>query len=301
MADSSLPDRRRTPMKFDYSQITQALIEEARAKEAELPLRNEQCRSLFFCHNRPTGKVLLLFHGFTAAPYQFARIAHALFQDGYNVLVPLLPGHGLAGRWNAQNPPPLPTSQGDYQDFAVRWLKRSRVLGRQLIVGGIGSGGTLATWLSLAYPSQIDRSLLLAPYWPDSQGTIDLFAQAQQQYYRWITPRKAIPLPCYSGFSQRSLELFFELGETVLSQASQGQSPPALLVTSESDRAIGNSLGQPFLERLHRCQSSIWHLKFNRVLDLAHATMMQLEENNYETQLIKLVKHFTRLDLEQAA
>lgn len=288
-------------MKFDYAQITQALLDEARLRETELPIRNEQSRSLFFLHGRPSPKVLLLFHGFTAGPYQFARLAHTLFQDGYNVLVPLLPGHGLAGRWSEENPPPLPHSLGDYQDFAVRWLKRSRVLGRTLMVGGIGGGATLAAWLSLAYPSQIDRTLLLAPYWADSRASIELFAQRDRDYYNWIPPRRSIPLSCYNGFSSRSLDLFFELGETVVGQSAQGHAPPSLLVTSESDRAVGSSLGQPFLARLNHHQTLVWHLKFNRVLDLAHATMMQTEEHHYEMQLIKLVKHFTKLDLARAA
>lgn len=64
---------------------------------------------------------------------------------------------------------------------------------------------------------------------------------------------------------------------------------------------MGTSLGQPFLDRLNQHQTLVWHLKFNRVLDLAHATMMQTEEHNYESQLIKLVKHFAKLDLERAA
>lgn len=318
-------------MKFDYSQIIQALAEEALSQEAALPIRNEQCRSLFFFHPHPTPKVLLLFHGFTAGPYQFARIAHTLFQDGYNVVVPLLPGHGVAGRWNAQNPPPLPQSLGPYQDFAVRWLKRSRVLGRQLIVGGVGGGATLGAWLSLAYPSQIDRTLLLAPYWADSLPTIQLFLQPssparplavvgsapgpastapgvaqgakepKEPYYQWVAPRHSIPLSCYSGFTESSLKLLCDLGSTVVTQAAQGEAPPVLLVTSESDRALGGALGQPFLQHLSHHGSPVWHLKFNRVLDLAHATMMQWEENNYEMQLIKLMKHFIRLDVLQAA
>jgi len=288
-------------MKFDYTPITQALVEEARLREAELPIRNEQCRSLFFFQNRPTAKVVLLFHGFTAGPYQFARLAHSLFQSGYNVVVPLLPGHGLAGRWSSDCPPPLPRSVKDYQEFAVRWLKCSRVLGRHLVLGGMGGGGTLAAWLGLTYPSQIDRLLLLAPYWADSRETLELFAQREQNYYSWIPPRRTIPLCCYNGFDPRSLDLFFELGETVVGQSAQGHAPPALLVTSESDRAMGTSLGQPFLDRLNQHQTLVWHLKFNRVLDLAHATMMQTEEHNYESQLIKLVKHFAKLDLERAA
>ncbi|WP_246354762.1 alpha/beta hydrolase [Nocardioides ungokensis] len=45
---------------------------------------------------RPLG--VLLLHGFSGSPASMKPWAHALAERGYAVEVPLLPGHGTAGR-----------------------------------------------------------------------------------------------------------------------------------------------------------------------------------------------------------
>lgn len=102
----------------DSSTTAAAIIQQAKSIE-ELPIKNYACRSKLFLHPHPTAKVFLFFHGFTAGPYQFEPIGQKLFYAGYNVLVSLQPGHGIAGNWNRDNPPPLPTEREIYQDFAL--------------------------------------------------------------------------------------------------------------------------------------------------------------------------------------
>ena len=135
----------------DYSTTTAAIIEQAKSIE-QIPIRNEACRSKIFLHPHPTAKVFLFFHGFTAGPYQFEPIGQKLFDAGYNVLVPLQPGHGIAGNWKVDNPPPLPTEREIYQEFALSWLKVAQNLGQQVIVGGLSTGGNLAATLALEHP-----------------------------------------------------------------------------------------------------------------------------------------------------
>jgi alpha-beta hydrolase superfamily lysophospholipase len=118
----------------DYFTITAAIIEQAENLENALPIKNEACRSKFFFHPHPTPKVCLFFHGFTAGPYQFEPLGKALFAAGYNVLIPLQPGHGIAGDWNGDNPPPLPTEREIYDNFALSWLKVAQNLGQQVTI-----------------------------------------------------------------------------------------------------------------------------------------------------------------------
>lgn len=129
---------------FDYSTITSKIVEEAKTREDKLPIKNEKCRSKFFLNSDATEKVFLFFHGFTAGPYQFEALGQSLFQSGYNVLVPLQPGHGVAGDFKASNLPPLGTDIKVYQEFAIYWLDVARKLGTEVIVAGISTGGTLA-------------------------------------------------------------------------------------------------------------------------------------------------------------
>ncbi len=43
--------------------------------------------------------VAVLFHGFTACPSQWSQITTLLSERGYEILVPLLPGHGDSLPW----------------------------------------------------------------------------------------------------------------------------------------------------------------------------------------------------------
>lgn len=114
-----------------------AKVQETWERETTLPVMNENCLSRFLLQPSPSSKVCLFFHGFTATPEQFLPIGSAFFEAGYNVLIPLLPGHGQAGNWNRDRPPPLPEEQETYQQFGLYWLQQAQALGKQVIVGGL--------------------------------------------------------------------------------------------------------------------------------------------------------------------
>jgi hypothetical protein len=51
---------------------------------------------------------------------------------------------------------------------------------------------TLAAWLALECPDQIDRALVFAPYLSSSNKLVDLFVQILNIYFEWRTePGKA--------------------------------------------------------------------------------------------------------------
>ena len=104
---------------YDYSATTVAIIEQAINLEQTLPVKNQACASKLFSHSNPTQKVCLFFHCFTAGPYQFEPLGKALYEAGYNVLIPLQPGHGVAGNFDGDNPPPLPLVRDVYIKYAV--------------------------------------------------------------------------------------------------------------------------------------------------------------------------------------
>ncbi len=117
-------------MMSNYSNFTSALIQETKAYEETLPLMAQTSGSRFFLQPDFSEKVCLFFHGFTATPDQFVPIGEAFFQAGYNVLIPLLPGHGIAGKWDRENPTPLPENQQIYQEFGLRFLEIAQSFGK---------------------------------------------------------------------------------------------------------------------------------------------------------------------------
>lgn len=114
----------------NYSAAVAAIV---KAHKTQLLLINE-AHSRFLLQPHRSAKVCLFFHGFTATLQQFLPIAQAFAQLGYNVVIPLLPGHGIAGDWDSDNPPPLPEEPQVYQEFGLYWLQQVQPLGKKVVI-----------------------------------------------------------------------------------------------------------------------------------------------------------------------
>ncbi|MBD2342559.1 alpha/beta hydrolase [Anabaena subtropica] len=277
-------------------QKTIDILEQVHQLESEVGLKNAACRSQFYIHPQTTSKVCLFLHGFTAAPYQFEPLGKALFNQGYNVLVPLQPGHGRAGDWNRQTPPPLPTDIETYQKFVLEWLQIAKTLGEQVVVGGLSTGGTLAAWLALEHSQQIERALLFTPYLGSRYLLSDLLIKILPIYFEWFN-KDASGNFGYQGFRIPALRIFQELAEKVLEQAQSDMSAPILMVCSESDRAVSRSKQQDFFKMVLQQQPKSWYYCFDDSLDIEHRMMTKLEDNDYEELVITLAKAFIGSDL----
>jgi carboxylesterase len=283
----------------NYSTLTTSIRQETKAREATLPLRNQACRSQFFLQPQPTQKVCLFFHGFTAAPYQFVPLGQALFRAGYNVLIPLMPGHGQAGNWNRNSPPPLPTDPQVYQQFALEWLEQAQALGTEVIVGGLSGGGTMSAWLALERPQQIYRALVFAAYLSSSSKVVDLFVRSLHSYFEW-TIRPGLEPMGYTGFLVPALKVFLEMGQDILHRAENKPTAPMFIVSSESDRAVGNNDHRALFEDALKRQPKTWYQRFDRVLDIPHTMMIQAEGNQYQNLLNVMAKAYIQSNLTWA-
>ena len=282
----------------DYLTLKSAIIEDAQNRETTLPIKNEACRSKFFLHSHPTAKVCLFFHGFTAGPYQFEPIGKVLFEAGYNVLIPLQPGHGIAGDWNRDNPPPLPTEAEVYQQFALSWLKVASSLGQQVIIGGLSSGGTLAAWLGLSRSQQIEKAILFAPYLSQNPIT-DLLVEVLSIYYEW--PNKDNPGNFgYKGFRLPALRLFLKMGKELLEKVETHPAIPMFVISSDSDATIDKKELQVLFASLIKEQPKSWYLRFAKFFDIPHTMMTKIEGNQYKDLLITVAKSYLESDITWA-
>ncbi|MBD1912747.1 MULTISPECIES: alpha/beta fold hydrolase [unclassified Leptolyngbya] len=264
--------------------------------ESELPLRNEACRSKFFLHSRITKKVFLFFHGFTAGPYQFEPLGNAFHKAGYNVLVPLQPGHGIAGEWSRHNTPPLPTDVRVYQQFVLEWIGRAQELGDEIIVGGLSSGANLAAWAALEHPEQVGRSLLFAPFLKGRNPLFDWLINVLPFYYEWFN-KDAPGNFGYKGFRIPALRLFLELGKTVLNQAQVRRSAPMLVVSSDADMATDPGTHRQLFQAVQVRQPQSWYYCFDKSLGIGHRMTTRIEDNPYEDQLITLTQSYVESSL----
>ncbi|MBW4610317.1 MAG: alpha/beta fold hydrolase [Hassallia sp. WJT32-NPBG1] len=280
----------------NYSTITAAIIQQAKNLENTLPIKNEACRPKFFFHPEQTQKIFLFFHGFTAGPYQFEPLGRALFEAGYNVLVPLQPGHGVAGKWDKDNPPPLPSEIEIYQQFALSWLQVAQKLGNQVIVGGLSTGGNLAAWLALERPQQIERSLLFAPSLGSNNAVVDFLVEVLPIYYEWLNKDNSGNFG-YDGFLIPSFRIFLDMGKEIIERVEKEPTVPMFVIYSESDRAINHHEIESLFKTLLQQQPKSWYHRFDKSLGIPHTMMTKEEGNKYQDLLITLVKAYVESDI----
>ncbi|MEB3294532.1 MAG: alpha/beta fold hydrolase [Synechococcales bacterium] len=276
------------------------VAQQVKFREDRIALRNEKCRSIVLIPPKPTGKVCLFFHGFTAAPYQFRSIAQTFYQAGYTVLAPLSPGHGLAGDWNKTNPPPLPSDPAVYKNFAREWLKNAKNFGNEIIVGGLSGGGALAGWLAIEHAAEIQRALLFAPYLSNSSLVIDLIVQHFDFYSEWKENPLVTERIGYTGFRTSAIKAFRTIGQEVLTLAKTKPTPPMLILSTELDTAVNNPDHRDLYDAIAPRQPLSWYYCFDRALNIPHAMMVKEEGTQWENLLNVMVKAYVQSQLTWA-
>lgn len=287
----------------DYFVLADAIVRESKARESALRLLDETCNSRFFLQPERPEKVFLFLHGFTAAPIQFEPIGKTLFEAGYNVVVPLLPGHGLAGNWDKSTPPPLPDEPNVYQQFAQEWLEKVQGLGKEVIVGGLSGGGTAAAWLALEFPQRISRAMLFAPYLSNSNVVVDWIVRIFDGYFEWGTQPGTKPGTRnfgYKGFLMPALEVFLHMGKEVLQKAESSPAVPMLIISSEIDQAVSEKDLQTLFESVLRRHPNSWYHRFASKFGMPHTMMTQTEGNQFVELLISVARAYVESDLTWA-
>ncbi|WP_326557685.1 alpha/beta hydrolase [Micromonospora sp. NBC_01796] len=116
--------------------------------------------SMLLTHGTRTAKAVLMLHGYTVSPAQYANLARFYFDHGYNVYVPRAPGHGLVDR----------RAEGHLRaielvGYANESINIAAGLGEEVGVVGISGGAVLGTWLAQYRSDVVRRLLVLAPFY----------------------------------------------------------------------------------------------------------------------------------------
>jgi alpha-beta hydrolase superfamily lysophospholipase len=134
------------------------------AAEARLPLQKGMQTQLFL-HDGPAPKgTIVMFHGFTAGPWQFTALAKKAYADGYNVVIPRLPGHGFKDANGKEDPSHLLDASNymQYQAFGDQSYARAAALGGPVSVMGLSVGGNIA--LDVAERHSVAKVVEYAPF-----------------------------------------------------------------------------------------------------------------------------------------
>lgn len=210
---------------------------------------NPVCHSRGLLHGRKTRQAVVLVHGLTNCPQQWAEFGELLYRRGINVLLARMPRHGLADRMTED----LGHLRAEeLRDFGDRVVDIAAGLGDEPIIVGLSAGGIVAAWAG-QYRPELAKAVLIAP----SLG-LGSFGERTQLLFmnlllalpdvatqHFSSMDRAMPY-AYVGWSTRSLGEVLRLG-LATGLAAMKRRPAVqnlLLVTNANDAAVNNGLAR---------------------------------------------------------
>ena len=188
----------------------------------------------FFWKGGPVG--VLLIHGYTATTAEVRFLGRFLYERGYTVSGPLLPGHGTT---------PQDMNRCHWQDWTGAVEQAYRQISTRcdrVFVGGESMGGLLALYLASEHP-EVTGALIYAPALRVQPGVIlmaRLFAPFVPMTYKQRNPVDAVADERWKGYAANPLRAAVQLGN--LQQQVRRCLPrvrqPLLIVQGRLDTAI---------------------------------------------------------------
>lgn len=122
-------------------------------------LKNAGNAPYVYHHGKPTAKTAVLFHGLSDSPYFFSSIAPIIHQQGYTVIVALLPGHGKKQADQDMEDPDLAKRWSSHVSAVMEFAKG---ISDQVYIGGFSTGGALSTLYVLDNPKSVEGMMLFS-------------------------------------------------------------------------------------------------------------------------------------------
>lgn len=205
-------------------------------------------RTQFMTHGYPVEQAVVLLHGYTNAPQQFAALGRKFFEEGCNVLIPRAPHHGL--------PDPLTEDHAqltmeELQAAADRAVDVAQGLGQRVIVAGLSMGGLMTAWVAQRR-ADIDQALIISPAFGFQAVPRPLAQLVQAAALRlpnrmrwWDAQLKDTgpgPKHAYARYATRSLGQLLRFSHEI--RAAARRSAPAAravyVVTNANDESVDN-------------------------------------------------------------
>jgi alpha-beta hydrolase superfamily lysophospholipase len=237
---------------------------------------NAVCRSRGLLHGHKTERAIILVHGLTSCPQQFARLGEAFFERGYNVLLPRMPRHGLADR--------MTTELGHLRAEELRTFGDAVVdiaagLGDAVTVAGLSAGGIVTAWAA-QYRAELAKAVMISPAlglgsygsWLQLLFMEIVLSVPDIPTQRFSKVDSAMPY-AYVGWSSRALGEVLRLGLATARAAVR--KPPAtqhlIVVTNANDAAVNSQITRQLvtLWQSHGLRR-VEYYEFERDLKLEH-------------------------------
>lgn len=110
--------------------------------------------------------LIIMLHGFTAGPWQYELLGKQLYQHGYTIYAPRLPGHGWMNSKIESTHLKLPRSnqQYRYEAYVDKLYSQIKDFPLPIHLVGLSGGANLALRLVEKYPHKFTRTVAMAPF-----------------------------------------------------------------------------------------------------------------------------------------
>jgi pimeloyl-ACP methyl ester carboxylesterase len=269
-----------TPDPADNYEEAVARIQAIQASEAEIPDLSPECGSMLLTHDQKVDNVIVFLHGFTSCPDQFSELGQQYFDQGYNVLIPRQPRHGLQEYDGA---PLKGLTAEELAAFGTQVADIAQGLGDRVVVAGLSGGGAVATWLAQER-ADIDLVVPIAPFLgigfiprPLTRPLTNLILLLPD-LHQWWDPVYQLSNPLSAPYSYRGYHLHSLFENLRLGFAAEEDSKkvkPAvggiLVITNANDDSVNNEVVAEFEQLwLEHGEEFLQTYQFEKDLGIPH-------------------------------
>lgn len=270
-------------------------IEDIQATEAEIPDLSPECGTILMTHEEKVADAIVFFHGFTSCPDQFATLGEQYFNQGYNVLIPKQPRHGLQ---EFDGTPLKGLSAEELAAFGTQMADIAQGLGERVVVVGLSGGGSITTWLAQER-ADIDLAIPIAPFLgigfiprPLTRPLTNLILLIPD-FHQWWDPVHQMSNPLSAPYSYRGYfmhSLFENLRLGFVAEEDAKRVKPAvggiLVITNANDESVNNAVVAEFEQLwLEHGEQFLQTFQFEQELQIPH-DMITATRPNGRTDIV---------------
>jgi carboxylesterase len=257
-----------------------ARISEIQAAEAGLPDLSPECGTILMTHEEKVDNVITFLHGFTSCPDQFAALGEQYFNQGYNVLIPRQPRHGLQ---EFEGDPLKGLTAEELAAFGTQIADIAQGLGERVVIAGLSGGGSVATWLAQER-ADVDLAVPISPFLgigfiPKAlTRPLTNLILLIPDFHQWWDPVHKMSNPLSAPYSYRGYymhSLFENLRLGFVTEQDAKQVKPAtsgiLVITNANDESVNNGIIAEFEELWREHGEQFLHtFQFEKELGIPH-------------------------------
>lgn len=275
-------------------------IEAMRATEGNL---NPLCQTQFLTHGQQTERVIILVHGYTTCPQQFAELGKRFYALGYNVLIAPLPHHGLVDRMTDEQ---SLIKAEEFPIYADKVVDIAQGLGKHVSIAGLSLGGAISAWAA-QNRSDVDLAVIISPGFSFEDIPLGFTYPIANIFmilpatYEWWNPdlkENSDPPYAYPRYTRHALGEILRLGYGIQAQAER-TAPLAkamLIVTNANDKSVDNDVTAQVIKTWQAHGANLSTYEFPKDLRLGHDMIDPTEPNGkidvVYPKLIELIEQY---------